>query len=176
MRRLPAILFSVALLVLGCSASAGAQTQTQTGAKPAQPPAAPATPAPAAQEQAPSAESLGVPPFHETMSFIESYDAGGGQRFYLFGSNAAFSEIVQYYRSQLRQRGELVFDEPATHMFDLVRFQESTMAFPPSITVKDYTWGGMRGYPNPKPDAQPASFKTIVQIVPIPAAVPTIRK
>jgi len=110
------------------------------------------------------------------MQFVESFDAGSGQRFYLFGSNASFSDLVSYYQSQLKQRGELVFEQPATHMFDIGRFQEATMAFPPSITVKDYTWGGMRGYPNPKPNAQPASFKTIVQIVPKPPAAPPIKK
>ena len=167
MRRQAAILLSVALLVLVWPGRALAQTQTQTQASP-KPAAAP--------EQAPTPESLGAPAFHQTMQFIESYDAGGGQRFYLFGSNASFSDLVSYYQSQLKQRGELVFEEPATHMFDIGRFQEATMAFPPSITVKDYTWGGMQGYPNPKPNAQPASFKTIVQIVPMPAATPPIKK
>ena len=40
------------------------------------------------------------------------------------------------------------------------------MAFPPSVTVKDYTWGGSAGYLNPKRGKQPARFKTIIQIVP----------
>jgi hypothetical protein len=184
MRRQAAALFSTALLLLGSSGYALAQTQTQAqtrpkpAAPPTQPPSTPATqsPAPAIQEQAPTPEGLGSPAFHQTMQFIESYDAGGGQRFYLFGSNASFSDLVSYYQSQLKQRGELVFEEPATHMFDIGRFQEATMAFPPSITVKDYTWGGMQGYPNPKPNAPPESFKTIVQIVPMPAATPPIKK
>jgi len=68
----------------------------------------------------------------------------------------------------LKQKGELVFDEPATHQFDLGRFREETMGFPPSVTVKDYTWGGMKGLPNPKPGAEPARFQTVIQIVPIP--------
>jgi hypothetical protein len=106
------------------------------------------------------------------MRYLESYDAGGGQRFYLFGADVPFAEVVSYYQKALKVRGELVFDQPATHMFDIGRFQESTMAFPPSITVKDYTWGGMQGYANPKPNAQPASFRTVVQIVPMPAVTP----
>ena len=72
----------------------------------------------------------------------------------------------------LKQRGELVFEEPATHMFDLARFREETMAFPPSITIKDYTWGGMQGYLNPNPGAEPARYPTVIQIVPIPPATP----
>jgi len=42
------------------------------------------------------------------------------------------------------------------------------MAFPPSVTVKDYMWGGSLGYLNPKADAKPARFKTVIQIVPLP--------
>ena len=96
--------------------------------------------------------SLGVP-IYPTAQFITSYDAGKGQRYYLFGTTATFAEIVQYYRNTLKQRGELVFEEPPIHQFDIGRFREETMAFPPSVTVKDYTWGGNSGYLNPKPDA-----------------------
>ena len=54
------------------------------------------------------------------------------------------------------------------HMFDIGRFREETMAFPPSVTVKDYTWAGSLGYLNPKRGAEPARFRTIIQIVPAP--------
>ena len=165
------ILFATSLFVVACSEAALAQAQTQPPAKPK-----PAAPAAAPLEQAPTPESLGVPSFHPGMRYLESYDAGGGQRFYLFGADVPFAEVVSYYQKLLKVKGELVFDQPATHMIDIGRFQEATMAFPPSITVKDYTWGGMQGYPNPKPNAQPASFKTIVQIVPMPAATPPIKK
>jgi len=114
---------------------------------------------------------LGVP-FYPSMQFIESFDAGLGQRYYLFGATASFADVVAYYKSVLKQRGDLVFEEPATHQFDIGRFNEQTMAFPPSVTVKDYTWGGMPGYPNPKAGAEPARFRTVIQIVPIPAAAP----
>jgi hypothetical protein len=33
--------------------------------------------------------------------------------------------------------------------------------------VKDYTWGGSPGYLNPKRGAEPARYKTIIQIVPL---------
>jgi len=36
------------------------------------------------------------------------------------------------------------------------------------VTVKDWTWGGSQGYLNPKRDAQPERFPTIVMIVPPP--------
>ncbi len=138
-----------------------------------QKPTAPAgtTQVPAAAQpgsnEAPNEATLGVP-LYPTMRFIASYDAGLGQRYYLFGTTASFADVVSYYKSVLKQKGELVFEEPATHMFETGRFREDTMAFPPSVTVKDYTWGGMQGYPNPKPGAEPARFPTIVQIVPVP--------
>jgi hypothetical protein len=184
MRRQAFFSITAAMLVLACAGAALAQTPSQAQVKPkpaappVQSPAAKPAPAAAVEEPAPTPESLGVPPFHEAMRYLESFDAGGGQRFYLFGANVPFADLVAYYQTQLKVKGELVFDQPATHMFDIGRFREETMAFPPSITVKDYTWGGIQGYPNPKPGAEPARFRTIVQIVPMPGAVapPPVKK
>jgi hypothetical protein len=129
----------------------------------------PATTQPAAPlaTDAPSEVSLGAPTYPGAQ-YIASYSAGQGQRYYLFGTTASFSEVVTFYRTALRQRGELVFEEPATHMFEIGRFREETMAFPPGVTVKDYTWGNLQGYLNPKRGAQPARFPTVIQIVPAP--------
>jgi hypothetical protein len=102
-------------------------------------------PQPMAGTPAPTEAALGLP-IYPTAEFIRSFDAGRGQRYYLFGTNATFVEIVAYYRSILKQRGELVYEEPPVHMFDVGRFREETMAFPPGVTVKDYTWGGSQGY------------------------------
>ena len=141
--------------------------------RPAQPPVtATSTPLHAAQDlpqdaSEPPEGSLGVP-IHESAQYITSYNAGRGQRFYLYGTNATFAEIVQYYKTVLKQRGDLVFAQPPIHQFDIGRFREETMAFPPSVTVKDYTWGGSAGYLNPKRGARPERFATIIQIVPNP--------
>ncbi len=116
----------------------------------------------------PTEASLGVA-IYPSAEFITSYDAGQGQRYYLFGTNASFADVVTYYKGVLKDRGDLVFEEPPVHQFDIGRFREESMAFPPSVTVKDYTWGGMQGYLNPKPGAQPVRFRTIIQIVPSPA-------
>ena len=62
----------------------------------------------------------------------------------------------------------MVFDAPATHVFDIGRFREETMAFPPSVTIKDFQSEVSQGYPNPKPGGTPARFPTIIQIVPAP--------
>jgi hypothetical protein len=128
------------------------------------PVAQPESPAPA-DPAAPSEATLGAP-IYPGAEFLTSYDAGQGQRYYLFGTNAGFVEIVNYYRTVLKQKGELVYEAPGVHQFDIGRFREETMAFPPSVTVKDYTWGGSAGYLNPKRGKQPARFKTIIQIVP----------
>ena len=76
--------------------------------------------------------------------------------------------MVAFYRTALKQKGELIFDEPPVQMFELGRFREETMAFAPSVTVKDYTWGGSKGYLNPKRGGAPERFRTIIQIVPVP--------
>ena len=166
-----------AVIVLVCVRAAAAQVP-QPFPKPGQPqsaappPPVTSTPAPVRITQAPPQDasepaqgSLGVP-IHESAQFITSFDAGRGQRFYLYGTNATFAEIVQYYKTALKQRGDLVFPEPPIHQFDIGRFREETMAFPPSVTVKEYTWGGSAGYLNPRRGAQPARFATIIQIVP----------
>lgn len=127
----------------------------------------PETPKPAQNPSEPTEAELGMP-IYPGAQFVTSYDAGRGQRYYLFGTSADFAQIVTYYKNVLKQRGELVYEEPPIHMFDVGRFREETMAFPPGVTVKDYTWAGSAGYLNPKRGAEPSRFKTIIQIVPAP--------
>jgi hypothetical protein len=133
-------------------------------AQPGRPPVV-APPTAANPNDVPTEATLGVQ-LYPGAEFVASYDAGKGQRYYLFGTNTPFLEIVSYYKTVLKQKGELVYEEPAIHQFDIGKYKEETMAFPPSVTVKDYTWGGSAGYLNPKRGQQPARFKTIIQIVP----------
>lgn len=134
----------------------------------------PTQPAPVPEATAPSADAtpgeatLGFP-VYPSAQFVASYDAGRGQRYYLFGSDMPFAALVKYYQSALKNRGTLVFDAPATHVFEIGRFREETMAFPPGVTIKDYTWNASAGYLNPKKGGQPARFPSIIQIVPAPA-------
>ena len=174
------------IAVTASAAMAGAQTpqpfprpgqpQTRPPAAPSPQTPAPGRPAPAAPKpgvdtpatsEVPTEAMLGVP-LYPAAQFISSYDAGRGQRFYLFGVTAPYSEIVLYYRTALKQKGNELFEAPPTHQFDTGRFREETMAFPPSVTVKDYTYGGSAGYPNPKRGAQPERYATVIQIVPAP--------
>ena len=133
------------------------------------PPAENPTPAATAGQtpaEAPTAATLGFP-VYPAAQFITSYDAGRRQRYYLYGTNSEFEAMVRYYRNVLRERGNRVFDEPPTHIFEVGRFREREMAFPPSVTIKDYAWNGSEGYLNPA-GGEPARFRTIIQIVPAP--------
>lgn len=184
-RRSPGAGVWVVVLALGTTLGAYAQTPQPfpRAGQPAQqvppprsatPPVVPVSPA-APQPQpvttpataAPPAETV-VFPIYPSAQFLTSYEAGRGQRFYLYGTTAAYADIVQYYRTQLRDGGDVVFKEPATHQFNVGRFRQETMAFPPGVTVKDWTWGGSQGYPNPKLGGQPARFPTVIMLVPPP--------
>lgn len=141
--------------------------QTPGPQQPSRPAPAPEKPVTALTEPAPTQEALGLP-VYPGAQFLASYDAGRGQRYYLFGTNATFAEIVAYYKTYLKDGGERVYEEPAVHLWEVGRFREETMAYPPGITVKDYAWGGAKGWLNPKPNANPTRFVTIIQIVPAP--------
>jgi hypothetical protein len=161
-----AVILAVAILATGQA------TQPARPASPGQPPRvtpppAPAAPTPNPAETAPTEVALGVPVYPGSQ-FIASYNAGRGQRYYIFGSSATFVDLVTYYRNALKQRGELVYEVPATHEFDVGKFDEERMAFPPGVVIKDYQTDVSQGYPNPKPGGQPARFPTIIQIVAVP--------
>jgi hypothetical protein len=133
-------------------------------------------PAQAADLAAPDAATIYFP-IYPTAQFLASYDAGRGQRYYIYGTTAPYLDLVTYYRGLLKERGDQVFEVPPTHMFSIGRFREETMAFPPGVTVKDWTWSGSPGYPNPKgPNAQPARFPTVLMIVPPPPAPPELAR
>lgn len=180
MRRLACVV--IALLALGSLLEAQVP---QPFPRPGQNPPGPATaaPQPAAPTQTapaavpppsagePTEASLGFP-LYPNAQFITSYDAGRGQRYYLFGTDVRFPALVQYFQSVLKTKGTLVFDAPATHVFEVGKFDDKTMAFPPGVTIKDYTWNGSAGYLNPKKDGKPERFATIIQIVPAPAGTP----
>jgi hypothetical protein len=138
-----------------------AVTTPPTAAPAPAPPVAPVNPG------APTEEILGFP-IYPNAQFIASYDAGRAQRYYIFGASASYTDLVAYYRTVMKERGTQVFEEPPTHMFEVGRFRDETMAFPPGVTIKDWTWGGSAGYPNPKLNGQPARFPTIIMIVPAP--------
>src|SRR5687768_12231147 len=89
-------------------------TATRPPAPAAPPPQTPPRVQPPAQSapspDVPSEASLGTP-VYPGAEFVASFDAGRGQRYYLFGTNASFVEIVNYYKTILKQKGELVYEE-----------------------------------------------------------------
>lgn len=145
---------------------------TQKPATPAAPaapavPAQPARSATAGSADAPTEAMLGAP-IYPSAVYLTSYDAGRGQRFYLFGVTVPYADLVGYYKTVLKTKGDELFEAPPTHQFETARYRDETMAFAPSVTIKDYTYGGSAGFPNPKPGATPERFPTVIQIVPAP--------
>jgi hypothetical protein len=143
------------------------QPAPQEPAKPAAPPTTTTPPARTAPAQ--PDVNLGVA-LYPGSQYLGAYDAGRGQKYYIYGTTASFVALVAFYREILKKGGDLVFDAPATHMFETGRFREETMAFPPSVTIKDFQSEVSQGYPNPKPGGTPARFPTIIQIVPVAAS------
>ena len=71
----------------------------------------------------------------------------------------------------MKNGGRTIFEAPAMQQWDLGKFQEQTMAYPPSIVVKDYSWNGSAGYLFVD-GAKEKRFKTVIQIVPAsPSAI-----
>ena len=138
---------------------------TQPNVQPAPPPDVPAVSTPTT-ERGPSETVLGVP-IYPGAQFLTSFDAGRGQRFYWYGSTASFIDLVTFYRTVLKQKGEMVFDAPGTYEFEVGKYREETMAFPSGVTIKDFQSQMSQGYPNPKPGGQPGRFPTVIQIVPV---------
>jgi hypothetical protein len=146
----------------------------------AQTPPPPTVPAPAAAAgrspaspagQPPSASGLPADvPVYPAADFLDSYDAGRGQRYYLFGTNQPYADIVAFYRNTLRSGGREVMRAPAVQQFDLGKYDEDRMAYPPSVVVKDYTWNGSEGYLFAA-GTTAKRYRTVIQIVPpAPAA------
>jgi len=106
-------------------------------------------------------------PVYPAAEFLETFDAGKGQKYLLYGTNTPFDEIVTYYKNTLRDGGREIFKDPPMHQFELGRFQSQTMVYPPSVVVKDYAWNGSSGYLHVV-GTTGVRYKTIIQIVPPP--------
>lgn len=130
------------------------------------PPTAPARVAATVSEPIPSELVLGAPAYPGAL-FLGSFSAGQGQRYYLFGSSDSYPQVVAFYRQALKSRGSEVFDAPPIWSFDLGRFREETMAYPPSVVVRDHLWGGRQGYLHAS-GTEAQRYPTIIQIVPPP--------
>jgi hypothetical protein len=128
---------------------------------PAQPAAAPAGP----PAEAPPSEAVLGAPVYPNATFLGSFDAGQNQRYYLFGTSAAYQQVLQFYRTALKDRGDEVFDIPPIWSFDIGRYREQTMAYPPSVTVRDHMAGGGKGYLHAG-GGEGQRYATVIQVVP----------
>jgi len=138
-------------------------TPREAGTKPSPPAAVPASmPRPAAVDGPPTACQQGAPVMSGAQ-YLESYDAGMGQSFCLYGSAQTFTEVVLYYRTVLKDRGELVFDVPATHMFEVGRFKESEVAFPPGVTGEGLHLGRLARLHEPETRRDAGVLPTVIQ-------------
>ena len=106
-------------------------------------------------------------PVYPAAQFLETFDAGRGQQYHLYGTDAPFADIIAYYKNTLRDGGREIFKDPPIHQFELGRFQSQTMVYQPSVVVKDYTWNGSEGYLHVSGTAG-RRYKTVIQIVPPP--------
>jgi hypothetical protein len=132
-------------------------------------PAAPVTPPPTTDSAEPSLAGV---PLYPQAQFLDSYDAGQGQRYYLYGTTASFEEVAMHFRTTLMSGGRQLFRTPAIQQFDLGRFDDQRMAYPPSVVVKDYA-ASAGGYLFVRGTTE-QRFRTIIQIVP-PTPAPAAR-
>jgi hypothetical protein len=194
-----AVMFAVSIGVLGTIVVAQGTPVPQpfpgsgSTSRPAQPPSAPApqTPAPQTQAPQPVAQPPVTPPptastprasspqpqgaianvpLYPTAEYLETIDAGAGQHYVLYGTNLPFIELLAFYRTTLKTGGRELVKTPATYQFDLGRFQDDRMAYPPSVVIKDYTWNNSPGYLFVAGTTE-KRYKTIIQIV-APGPVP----
>src|SRR5688572_15611390 len=105
-RLIPVALLAALLATAGYAQTPQPFPRAGTTPQPARPtmpaPPAPGPAAPASQPvdpNMPTAVTLGVA-IYPTAQFLGSYDAGRGQRYYMFGTTAAFTEVIGYYRIQ----------------------------------------------------------------------------
>jgi hypothetical protein len=108
----------------------------------------------------------GNTPIHPRAELLDAFDAGQGQQYIIYGTDVPYATVVDYYKQLLKSGGTELFRTPAMHRFDLGRFDENTMAYPPSIVVKDYTWNGSPGYLHVDGSTE-KRYRTIIQVVPV---------
>ncbi len=54
-------------------------------------------------------------PIYPSAVYLTSYDAGRGQRFYIYGVTVPYADMVNFYKTMLKQKGDELFEAPPTH-------------------------------------------------------------
>jgi hypothetical protein len=124
---------------------------------------------PAAQSALPQDGSTVDPrlagvPIYAGAELLSSFEAGGGQHIFLFGSNMSYSDVVAFYKTQLRTSGSEIWRAPATHQFDWGQFRSDVMTYRPSVVVKDHTWNNSPGYLHVAGTTE-KRYRTVIQVV-----------
>jgi hypothetical protein len=104
-------------------------------------------------------------PIYPGAELLSSFDTGRGQYVFLLGSNMSYTDIVGFYKGHLRNSGSEVFRTPPMQQFDLGPFRSETMAYRPSVVVKDYSIDS-QGYLHVAGTTE-KRYRTVIQIVPV---------
>jgi hypothetical protein len=143
-------------------------TPAPTSAKPAPQPQTPAqkpgVPAASPQEGSSVDPRLAGVPIYPGAELLSSFDGGNGQWVFTFGSEMPISDIVAYYKTQLRSSGTEVFRTPLIQQFDLGSFRSETMTYRPGVVVKDYGSPDSQGYLHVTGTSE-KRYRTVIQIV-----------
>ena len=127
-------------------------------------PAATKSPA-AAQDGASVDPRLAGIPIYPGAQLLFSFDAGRGQHVFTFGTDMPYSDIVAFYRNQLRSSGTEIFRTPNIQQFDIGQFRADTMTYRPGVVVKDYS-GDAAGYLHVSGITE-TRYRSVIQIVPM---------
>jgi len=103
-------------------------------------------------------------PIYPGAELLTSFDTGRGQWVFTLGTDMPYSDIVAYYKTQMRTSGTEVFRTPLMHQFDLGPFRAETMTYRPAVVVKDYSTDG-QGFLHVTGTSE-KRFRTVIQIVP----------
>ncbi len=141
-----------------------AKPAPQSG-KPASPTTTPAAAAAPQDGSAVDPHLAGVP-IYPGAELLSSFDAGRGQFVFTFGTDMPYSDIVAYYKTQLRSSGTEIFRTPLMQQFDLGQFRAETMAYRPGVVVKDYSSPDSPGYLHVSGTTE-KRYRTVIQIVPL---------
>jgi hypothetical protein len=103
-------------------------------------------------------------PIYAGAELLSSFDAGRGQHIFLFGSNMPYSDVVAFYKTQLRTSGSEIWRAPATYQFDWGQYRSDVMTYRPSVVVKDHTWNNSPGYLHVAGTTE-KRYRTVIQVV-----------
>jgi hypothetical protein len=103
-------------------------------------------------------------PIYTGAELLSSFDTGRGQWLFTFGTDMPYSDVIAFYKSQVRSSGTEIFKTPLVHQFDLGQFRSETMVYRPGVVVKDYS-GDTQGYLHVTGTTE-KRYRTVIQIVP----------